>query len=238
MRWLISTTIGKSILASGLIIILSFVALRWLSRKPYFSLFISPITHLDRSQPQVMLSFDDGPSAEVTPPLLDLLSRHQIQAAFCVNGIHLEQQAEIARRIVREGHLLVNHTYAHDRMVWQSQDVIREDLEYTDRLIQALGQSEVSFYRPTYGDKFINLPLVLKQQNKQMLCWDVNPKAQYRGHFDQALVVSQVLEEVQNGSIILLHDCEQWATPQPAFLDAVEEIIERLQQSGFEFVLL
>ena len=59
-----------------------------------------------------------------------------------------------------------------------------------------------------------------------------------RGHFEQSVIVEQVLSKVQNGSIITLHDTESWATPLPAFLAAVEEIIQSLQQKGFEFVLL
>lgn len=216
----------------------SLLVLRWLSRKPYFSLFATPITHLDREQAQVALTFDDGPSPSITPLLLDLLAQHQVKATFFVNGIHLKNHPAIARRALAEGHLLANHTYDHERMVFRSQAFILDDLQKTDRLIQDCGQAKIDLYRPTYGDKFINLPRVLKQEGKAMITWDVNPSAQYSGHFDSKKVVDQVMEQAKNGSIIVLHDSPSWSTPPSAFLNAVEEIILNLKQKGMRFVVV
>jgi len=60
----------------------------------------------DRSQKMVAFSFDDGPDAQNTPLILDLLQEHEIQAAFFVVGNKLANNMEIIRRIDQEGHIL------------------------------------------------------------------------------------------------------------------------------------
>ena len=78
-----------------------------------FQFFTPTICRGRRDQPMVALTFDDGPDAESTPALLDLLAREQISAAFFCIGRNVEANPEIARRIVAEGHLICNHTYSH-----------------------------------------------------------------------------------------------------------------------------
>ena len=177
------STFWKTTFVMLTLALIAILALRWYSRKPHFSLFLSPITHLSRELPQIALTFDDGPSPKITPALLDLLARHQIKATFFVNGIHLENHPALAQRAIREGHLLCNHTYQHENMAFRSRSFIRQDLLRTDSLLRLIGQQDLYFYRPTFGDKFINLPLVLKAQGKKMVTWDVNPPAQYQGAF-------------------------------------------------------
>ena len=226
-------TIRKALFISISFILFTFLAFRYLTSRPGFSIFQSPVTSLVTSEKQVALTFDDGPSDTLTPPLLDLLQEHNIKATFFVNGNRLEKFPEVGKRIVREGHLLGNHTYKHDRMIWTSREVIKQDLLKTDRLIQSCGQNDVSLFRPPYGDKFINLSAVVQDLKKVMVTWSVDPKAQYKPEYEVDKIISQTLKQISNGSIILLHD--GWAASKEEFLNIVEQIIDTLKARGYSF---
>ncbi|MGH7990661.1 MAG: polysaccharide deacetylase family protein, partial [Limisphaerales bacterium] len=80
---------------------------------PQLSFFGKFICHGKKSQRRVALTFDDGPDANSTPQLLDLLREEKIEAAFFCVGKNVAANPELAQRIVREGHLLENHSYEH-----------------------------------------------------------------------------------------------------------------------------
>ncbi|NLF43119.1 MAG: polysaccharide deacetylase family protein, partial [Bacteroidales bacterium] len=61
----------------------------------------------------VYLTFDDGPTKEVTPLILDILALHKIKATFFVLGKNVLQNPEIFQRILDEGHAVGNHTFSH-----------------------------------------------------------------------------------------------------------------------------
>ena len=66
-----------------------------------------------KDEPKIALTFDDGPHAASTPPILELLNRFNVSATFFLVGKHLEKHHEIAREMVCAGHEIGNHTYSH-----------------------------------------------------------------------------------------------------------------------------
>ncbi|MEM9916865.1 MAG: polysaccharide deacetylase family protein [Bacteroidota bacterium] len=223
------------LLLIGSLVLLSGVA-RWYGKQPNGILFMQAQSHVATTDSALCLTFDDGPSAHLTPLLLDLLKKHQVKAVFFVNGIQIEANPQIGQRIIAEGHQMGNHTYQHDPMVWRSKDQIRTDLLKTDQLIRTAGGKDQHLFRAPYGDSFLNLPLVLKQLNKQYIGWSVEPKAQYETPFSAPKVIQQTLEQLHPGAILLLHD--GWHPETAAFLQAVEQIILQAQQSGYHFTAL
>ncbi|MEM1322263.1 MAG: polysaccharide deacetylase family protein [Bacteroidota bacterium] len=217
-----------------ILLLLIGLLLRLYGRHPARAFFIEPITHFSTSEQQIALTFDDGPSPSLTPAVLDLLAKYQLKATFFVNGNKLEASPAIARRAVAEGHQLANHTYAHDRMVFQSPAFMEADLRRTDSLVGRSGEQALSYFRPPFGDKFVVLPLVLRRLGKPCVNWNVEPEAQYEAPFQKEQFVQQTLAACQPGSIILLHD--GWAIDEPAFLAGVDEILKQLKQKGYSFV--
>lgn len=215
-------------------ILASLYYLRQQGKKSDRALFIEKVARLNTTDSIVALTFDDGPSRACTPLLLDLLKRHNIKATFFVNGNKMEAAPLITKRIVREGHRVGNHTYAHDRMVFKSRQFIHQDLLKTDSLLLLAGVTDLQYFRPPYGDTFIQLPLVLNAQKKRCIGWDVNPNTQYEKPFRAVSVVQETLDQVNIGSIILLHD--GWPEPVSEFISAVEQIILELKSKGYRFV--
>lgn len=63
------------------------------------------------------MTFDDGPSAERTPALLELLDKYDIKATFFMLGKNIEKYPEISRQVYEQGHLIGNHSYDHSRLI-------------------------------------------------------------------------------------------------------------------------
>src|SRR5439155_27076158 len=66
--------------------------------------------------PYIAMTFDDGPSATLTPKLLDLLAAHHIKATFFVIGENVAEHPEIVARAAREGHEIGNHSWSHPNL--------------------------------------------------------------------------------------------------------------------------
>src|SRR4051794_41623688 len=85
----------------------------WASFTPNSPLFGRVVTGRGTNDRVLALTFDDGPSAEWTPPVLDALRDKNARATFFVLGRHAEAHPELVRRISDEGHELASHGYDH-----------------------------------------------------------------------------------------------------------------------------
>lgn len=197
------------------------------------ALFIDPVTHFATEEKVVALTFDDGPGGWTTP-LLDLFAQENVKATFFVNGVSIEKHPQVAERALQEGHQLATHTYNHDRMIYKTPDFIQEDINKMDTVLQKLGVEDVGYFRPPFGDKLIVLPIMLNINHKKLITWNVDPLAQYEQPLNPDLAVSQVLEQLKPGSIIVLHDGRD--SDPTAFITMMTKMIKELKAQGYSFV--
>ena len=94
------------------------------------------------------LTFDDGPSAENTVAVLDILQAHDIKATFFVIGENVEKHPEVARRIVEDGHTIGIHCYDHTyKKLYQSVDSYVEDFEKAWQIVYDTTGVEAKLFR-------------------------------------------------------------------------------------------
>ncbi len=179
--------------------------------------------------PYVALTFDDGPSAKLTPKLLDLLAAHHIKATFFLIGQNAAEYPEIVAREAREGHEVANHSWSHPNMGKMSDDGVRSQLRRTDDAIKsAIGKSP-TLMRPPYGSitprqkKWINQELGYK-----VVLWDVDPLDWRRP--GPSAVCNRIVKNTRAGSIVLAHDIH------PGTIDAMPCVLKELEEKGFKFV--
>ena len=101
--------------------------------------------------PYIALTFDDGPSAKLTPKLLDLLAAHHIKATFFLIGQNAAEFPDIVAREVREGHEVANHSWSHPNFNKMSDEGVRTQLRRTDDAIRSAINSRPTLLRPPYG---------------------------------------------------------------------------------------
>jgi chitin deacetylase len=217
-------------------LLLLFVSTFLYSRSWQNALFIKPFHTIETTQKLVALTFDDGPSAVRTLPLLALLKKNNVKATFFMLGENIEKYPEIAKEVFKEGHLIGNHSYNHPRLVFKSPAFIKWQIEKTDTLIKQLGQTEVQYFRPPFSSKYIVLPYLLWTMNKTLVTGTYDPPAEYAQPYPAEKVANQVVSNISNGAIIYLHDGK--STDQEAFLKSVELIVIHLKQKGYRLVRL
>lgn len=204
-----------------------------LVRIPTFQLFGEIVARVETDRPLVAITFDDGPSPEFTPAILDTLARHDAHATFFVMGRHVALFPEIAQRTWQEGHEIANHSYSHAMLVLTQPDHVRMEVFAADQEIRRIGYDKPTHFRSPYGAKLFVQPYVLQEMEKLNVMCDVRPKpTEHRGATAQEIYDS-VLEQVRPGSIVLLHDAGE---DRSATVDAVRRLVPALIERGFELV--
>src|SRR5437667_1745240 len=183
--------------------------------------------HVD--EPYIALTFDDGPSATLTPKLLDLLAAHHIKATFFVIGENVAEHPEIVERAAREGHEIGNHSWSHPNFGKMSEESVRSQLRRTDDAIKNATGKRPTLMRPPYGSITDREKHWIHDEfGYQIILWDVDPYDWRRP--GPAVVRNRILKETQPGSIVLSHDIH------PGTIEAMPSTFDALEAKGFKFV--
>ena len=174
----------------------------------------------------VALTFDDGPSGRFTRTLLKGLRDRGVDATFFLCGYRMEQYPELTERIYREGHEIGCHGYSHKDMRPMSRREIAEEIGMMRSLLPE--GCKVTFLRPPGGGSSDAVEQVAGVQNLCILNWSVDP--QDWATRDTLAVEREVLREVEDGDVILLHDMSD------SSVRAALDIVDELQRRGFTFV--
>lgn len=187
--------------------------------------------HASRKENKIALTFDDGPNPFFTRRILDLLDGFSVKANFFVLGANAARYPDIAKEIFDRGHLVGNHSYSHSKEgafdFGKAEDIIFDITGQHTKFLRApyLDARRGADYAPvkTGAAKFINA--------------DVFPHIS----LPKTKMMDFVLDNTQNGSIILLHDGsrkqEEQETRPGEMFSALPEIVERLR-TQFKFVCL
>lgn len=182
----------------------------------------------------VTLTFDDGPHATYTPQILDLLAAHDATAVFCVVGEQVRRHPEMVQRIVAEGHALCNHTDSHDaELTERSTEVIGQEIDTTTTAISAaVPDAEASFFRQPARFVTPKVAPVARQRGLTILDWTIDTRDWARP--GASAIVKSVVDQVQPGSVILLHDGGGNRTQT---VQALAQILTMLTASGYQTVI-
>jgi peptidoglycan-N-acetylglucosamine deacetylase len=173
------------------------------------------------------LTFDGSPNPPGTDNILQVLARHGVQAAFFMEGRRLEKEAECARRVLRAGHDIGNHSYNHPEFDKVSLEVCLEEVEKTDRILQEQLGIKPVLLRPPAGILPPPVRETFLKRGYTIVLWSYSIK-DWEGP-DAASLASRVIDQAAPQSIVVFHDRVPWV---PA---ALEIIIPALKRKGFEF---
>ena len=194
-----------------------------------YQLFGGLTEQIETNQKLVALTFDDGPTKNVSQ-ILPLLDKYNAKATFFLIGEEIEKHPEEAKKIVEAGHQIGNHTYSHNRMVFKTPSYIIEEIQKTDQLIQKAGYKGEIDFRPPNGKKLVGLPYYLNKHNRDTITWNIEPDSYYTNASDK---VNYVTENIKPGSIILMHPMYDDTGNE---LQAIEGVLQALSNEGYTFV--
>lgn len=181
--------------------------------------------------PYIAMTFDDGPSAETTPRLLDILKQRNLKVTFFEIGQNAERNPAIVKRILAEGHEIGNHSWTHPQLSKLSDERVTEEITKTqDAIKNASGSGYTpTLLRPPYGAITARQKeWIEKQFGLSIIMWSVDPFDWKRP--GESVIEQRILAGARPGAIILSHDIhKQTVDAMPATLDA-------LIAKGFKFV--
>ena len=178
----------------------------------------------------VVLTFDDGPDAEFTPKVLDILAKYDAKATFFEVGQNVRKHPELTKRVHQAGHSVQNHTWTHADLRHLGAAAFRQQIMSTDQAIQAQTGSTPGCLRPPYGGVSAAVRQQAKALGKDLVVWTVGSRDWTKP--GAPAIVRHVLKNVQNGSVILMHDGGGNRTETVAALPA---ILKALKAQGYGF---
>jgi len=183
---------------------------------------------------EVALTFDDAPDAAYTPQVLDVLKKYGVKATFFVMGSRAEAHPDLVRRMVREGHVVGNHSYNHPNLVKLSDADFRDQVLRTEQIIRELAGYTPALFRAPYGN--INEEQIkwLASQHVKIIGWNVD-SLDWKG-LDGEQVAANVLAHAGPGSIILQHSAGGEGEDLSGTVQALPAIIEKLRAEGIQLV--
>lgn len=186
-----------------------------------------------RASHEVALTFDDGPEPGVTEHLLDMLDVYECPATFFLIGARVAEAPELAREIVRRGHVVGNHGWSHRSLFRMGAEAARNEFQRTSRYIEEVTGEAPIWVRPPYGHITLDFLKMLSERPewRGVVC-DVLT-GDWPGGDPEAMVIDRVAKWTHGGSIVCLHD-----GGNPRILKIVPRVIEAIREKRLHFAPL
>jgi len=188
----------------------------------------------------VALTFDDGPSADWTPKILDELKKARLPATFFMLGNHVEQYPQVARRVVAEGHEIGNHTYDHHVLIYYKPEELEREINDAQRAIKSVTGVETKYFRPPKAWLTAAEKKQIKQMGYKTILWSLNSKDWVTFHDKQ--ITAYILNNIHSGDIILFHDSGGVFTTEGGnrkqTVKTIPRLARKLREKGYRFVTI
>ncbi len=193
------------------------------------------------------LTFDDGPTTNITPQILDILRRYNVKATFFEVGSLIEANTDMARRVYEEGHLLANHSDGHDyAKLYVSTDTFINEINKCYDLIKSVSDEEEPFrlvrfpggsYKSdadSYSPVKQDCKEVLKQNGYYYCDWNAltgDAEGKKKNAEELLAYLKKTLPSDGSNVVILMHD----AAAKQTTVDALPSVIEYMSSLGYTF---
>ncbi|KJD32757.1 polysaccharide deacetylase [Tamlana nanhaiensis] len=198
-------------------------------------LFPNYVWDIPATKKVLYLTFDDGPTPEVTLWVLKTLKQYQAKATFFCIGNNIEKHPDIFNAVISEGHSVGNHTHNHLKG-WKTptETYIENTLEAQKAIDSHNQNSELrtqKLFRPPYGK-------ITNKQGKQLInlgykiiMWDVI-SFDWDKNITNQTCLNNVINNAKSGSIIVFHDSVK---AQNNMQYALPKVLEHFAKLGFTF---
>lgn len=162
-------------------------------------IFNSYVWRNENSQKKIWLTFDDGPDPITTPFILKTLKKENVRATFFLVGEQIEKNPQLLRDIIKNGHVIANHSYSHKNGWTTNKLNYVEDVEKCQKYMP-----KNILFRPPYGKITFSQSSVLKKKYKIIL-WDIL-SYDFSSKISPQKVKRNIINNTNAGSIIVLHN--------------------------------
>jgi len=202
-------------------------------------LFNKWVWNFSSKEKTIYLTFDDGPTPEITEWTLNQLKNHNAKATFFCIGKNIEQYPEIFQKIIEEKHAVGNHTHNHLNG-WETgfHDYFT-NFEQTDQTISNNWHSKsqknitqtAKLFRPPYGKISLKQSKKIRKEGYKIIMWDVL-SADFDTTISKKKCLKNIIGNLKNGSIVVFHDSEK-ASEKLRYV--LPKILEYYSSKGYSF---
>lgn len=203
----------------------------WIKTSKFIKkIFPNYIWDIPNKENKIYLTFDDGPTPEITEWVLTQLKNHQVKATFFCIGKNIDKHPSLFSRIINDGHFIGNHTFDHlNGWKTSTKEYLVNTVKCKNSILNLSTNSKL--FRPPYGKIKTAQSKKLRKLGFKIIMWDV-----LTADFDQSITPEKCLENlllnVKSGSIVVFHDSVK------AFRNleyTLPKSLEILKQRGFIF---
>lgn len=195
--------------------------------RQYDAVFIGPT-----DQKTLYLTFDAGYENGFTEQILDTLKKHNVPAAFFLVGNYLEQNGDLVRRMVADGHIIGNHTMHHyDMSKISEESAFAKELQDLENLYrETTGQEMPKYYRPPQGIYSEENLKAAQKLGYRTVFWSLayadwdNQNQPSKDH-----AFSKLIPRTHNGAIVLLHSTSKTNS------EILDELLTKWENEGYTF---
>lgn len=188
----------------------------------------------------IALTFDDGPSAEWTPKILDELKNAGVKATFFMIGEHVQKYPDIARRVVREGHEVANHSNDHHVLIYYKIDELEKEIRDAEKIIRDITGRTTIYFRPPKAWLTGKEKKKIEKMGYKTILWTLNSKDWV--NFDDKYIVRYILKHIKPGDILLFHDSggvfNTEGGNREETVKTIKKLVEELKRLGYRFVTI
>jgi len=177
---------------------------------------------------KILLTFDDGPSAEATETILKVLDENKIKGTFFCVGNNINLFPELTKMILSEGHLIGNHTFNHKKLTQLSFTESLQEINSFTVLLRDKFNYEVKYFRPPHGKFKFNTPSLIRKCGLENVMWSL---LTYDYKNDIKVIKLAIDKYLRNNSIVVLHDSKK---SMNVVSDSINMILETSSKKGFE----
>ena len=216
------------------------------------SIFPSYVWDMPSNDKVIYLTFDDGPTPEITDWTLDLLEQYNAKATFFCIGNNVTQYPELFNRTIVSGHSIGNHTYHHLKGWKTNTEAYLEDVERARAVFQEFlpkqeklkldkhfeGENQKSsfenLFRPPYGKLTPKQGKALQKLGYKIIMWDVL-SLDWDTSVTNHVCYDNVISKAKSGSIVVFHDSEK---AKARLQYALPKVLDYFSSKGFKFKAL
>ena len=181
--------------------------------------------NIDPDKPMIALTFDDGPNKNTTIPILDTLKLYNGVGTFFVLGNRVKNNENLLKRMISEENEIGNHSFNHKQLTTVSSSEVKSQIDKTQKAVLEVTGSKPKVMRPTYGSYNSKLK---SQIDMPMILWSIDT-LDWESR-DPIKIATHVLDNVEDGDIILMHDIYE------STADAVKILVPELISRGYQLV--
>ena len=184
---------------------------------------------------KIWLTFDDGPEEEVTEFILETLKKFNIKASFFLIGKKIQEFPELTKEIIKEGHIVGNHSFSHLNGFKSKKEEYIYDIELGQKLINEklveMGiTNKIKIFRPPYG-RILPQQIKSLKENYKIVMWDIF-SWDFKKNISPEKIYNNVIDNVVEGSILVFHNNNKSLNNLKV---ALEDTLVKLKEKGFVF---